>query len=192
MEEVEPRHGLQWFRGQVPNGLSGVLAGTYGDSLNVGQFTVNALGIITFAQNVPIGFPAQSDASSGTTINIGIKEYATPDADQVTIALALNNISYNHGLGGVPHSVRWVAIPQADIGGYVAGEEIPLETFEFNGLSGGHLGVAGPRIYDDTIVSYQLFTTAATDQTVGNKDTWNKTAWTHGGTAFKVKAYAIL
>jgi hypothetical protein len=33
---------------------TGVSAGTYGDSSNVGQFTVDATGRVTFAQNVPI------------------------------------------------------------------------------------------------------------------------------------------
>lgn len=33
---------------------TGVVAGTYGDALNVGQFTVDATGSITFAQNVAI------------------------------------------------------------------------------------------------------------------------------------------
>jgi len=36
---------------------SGVAEGTYGSATEVGQFTVNSLGEITFAQNVPIAFP---------------------------------------------------------------------------------------------------------------------------------------
>lgn len=37
-----------------PLGDSGVTPGTYGDATNVGQFTVNAQGLITFADDVPI------------------------------------------------------------------------------------------------------------------------------------------
>jgi hypothetical protein len=33
---------------------TGVTVGTYGDSRNVGQFTVDAVGRITFAQNLPV------------------------------------------------------------------------------------------------------------------------------------------
>ena len=36
---------------------TGVGVGTYGDATNVGQFTVNAVGQITSAVNVPITFP---------------------------------------------------------------------------------------------------------------------------------------
>ena len=36
---------------------TGVGAGTYGDSTNVGQFTVDATGRISSAANVPITFP---------------------------------------------------------------------------------------------------------------------------------------
>ena len=67
---------------------TGVTTGTYGDASNVGQFTVDAQGRITFAQNVPISStnywsrsgtvlsPAtvgdQIQASSGTTAAPGI------------------------------------------------------------------------------------------------------------------------
>lgn len=49
---------------QISNSPTGVAAGTYGDSTNVGQFTVNAAGRLTFAANVPIAFPP----SDGTWI----------------------------------------------------------------------------------------------------------------------------
>jgi hypothetical protein len=44
---------------------TGVSAGTYGDGSNVGQFTVNAAGQVTFAQNVPI-----SSSAGGTVTSI--------------------------------------------------------------------------------------------------------------------------
>jgi hypothetical protein len=43
---------------------TGVGAGTYGDSTNVGQFTVDATGKITFAQNVPIASGAGGTVTS--------------------------------------------------------------------------------------------------------------------------------
>ena len=51
---------------------TGVSAGTYGDGTNVGQFTVDAVGRITFAQNVPIasgagGTVTQVDTGTGLT-----------------------------------------------------------------------------------------------------------------------------
>ena len=53
---------------------TGVAAGTYGDSTNVGQFTVDATGKITFAQNVPIAAGAGgtvTDVTAGTGLTGG-------------------------------------------------------------------------------------------------------------------------
>lgn len=48
---------------------TGVIIGTYGDARNVGQFTVDAVGRITFAQNVPIAaadWTAKGELAVGT------------------------------------------------------------------------------------------------------------------------------
>lgn len=196
LEEKEPRHGLQWFRGQVPNGLSGVVAGTYGDSTHVGRFTVNALGIITQAANIDIGSPVSSNPTAGTTINIGIEEYATPDADQVLLAPGDNYVVYPHGLSGVPHSVRWVIIPTQDIAGYLAGDEIPIEMFRWNAVVGPNTSIGGPRVIDDTNLEFYCYIGIITAQTVANKDTWDETNWRptspNNDFQYALKAYAIL
>ena len=46
---------------------SGVISGTYGDNSNVGQFTVDTQGKITFAQNVPIASGAGGTVTSVAT-----------------------------------------------------------------------------------------------------------------------------
>lgn len=48
---------LDQLRAGTGSALTGVAAGTYGDSTNVGQFTVGTDGKLTFAQNVAIAFP---------------------------------------------------------------------------------------------------------------------------------------
>ncbi len=47
---------------------TGVIAGTYGDALNVGQFTVDATGKITFAQNVAITGIANNPAGADSQV----------------------------------------------------------------------------------------------------------------------------
>lgn len=193
MQEVEPRHGLQWFKGQVPNGLSGVTAGAYGDATHVGRFVVNQLGIIVAAANVPIGFPVAEDTAAGTTTTLSISEYATPDADQVSLAAGDNYIVYPHGLAGVPHSVRWVIVPQHDFAGWLAFEEIPIELFQFN-LAGPSIG--GARAITDTNLEFYCKIGISTFQKVALKYTWNETTWAPlfptATEVYKLKAYAIL
>lgn len=48
---------------------TGVAAGTYGDAYNVGQFTVDATGRVTFAQNVAI---ASGGIGTVTSITAGV------------------------------------------------------------------------------------------------------------------------
>jgi len=57
-----------------------VIPGTYGDATNVGQFTVDATGRVTFAVNVPITFPTtltfvtapSASTSTGTTGQVAV------------------------------------------------------------------------------------------------------------------------
>ena len=68
----------QWSSGdstwKLVGVATGVGAGTYGDSTHVGQFTVNAAGQITFAQDVPIASGAGgtvTDVTAGTGLTGG-------------------------------------------------------------------------------------------------------------------------
>lgn len=51
---------------------SGVIAGTYGNEITVGVFTVNSLGIITNAANIPIVFPSSFITSTSNTATISL------------------------------------------------------------------------------------------------------------------------
>lgn len=51
---------------------SGVSAGTYGNSTNVGQFTVNSQGVLTSASNVAINFTAATVLRSQQILTVGI------------------------------------------------------------------------------------------------------------------------
>ena len=51
---------------------SGVSAGTYGNSTNVGQFTVNSQGVLTSASNVAINFTAATVLRSQQIMTVGI------------------------------------------------------------------------------------------------------------------------
>lgn len=79
---LAPLPGQVQYRWDSPNQTwvlegvaTGVAAGTYGDANNVGQFTVDTQGRITFAQNVPItgvvasAFAAKGDILVGTGPN---------------------------------------------------------------------------------------------------------------------------
>ena len=57
---------------------TGVTPGTYGDSTNVGQFTVDATGRVTFAANVPI-----PTASPATVTSLGLVK---PDGTSIAVA----------------------------------------------------------------------------------------------------------
>ena len=52
---------------------AGVVAGTYGDATNVGQFTVDAKGRVTAAADVPITFPPPGLSSSWIPLSLGVE-----------------------------------------------------------------------------------------------------------------------
>jgi hypothetical protein len=88
---------------QLRDGLddeSGVTAGTYGDSTNVGQFTVNAAGKITSAVDVAIAFPV----ADSVLVNLA----ATQDANfnDTTPAQPANSVNVRwQASGSSPTSV---------------------------------------------------------------------------------------
>jgi hypothetical protein len=59
---------LTW---RLEGSATGVGAGTYGDASNVGQFTVDAQGRITFAQNIPIPGGTVLSITAGTGLTGG-------------------------------------------------------------------------------------------------------------------------
>jgi hypothetical protein len=84
----------------VQQGLaSGVTPGTYGDSTHVGQFTVNALGIVTTASSVSISasaIGAVTSVSQGTGIVVG----GTATAPTVSVDTTYLNTNYLQTAGG--------------------------------------------------------------------------------------------
>jgi len=85
---------------------TGVVGGTYGDATNVGQFTVNAAGQVTFAQNIPItgaagGTVTSVDVSGGTT---GLSASGGPITVAGTITLGGTLALTNGGTGATTQS----------------------------------------------------------------------------------------
>jgi hypothetical protein len=67
-------------------GASGVTPGTYGTASNVGQFTINQYGAITFAQNVPIAINANQITSGTLVTSRGGTGLSTFGANQIFYA----------------------------------------------------------------------------------------------------------
>lgn len=133
LEEVEPRHGIQWFRGQVPNGLSGVVAGTYGDSTHVSRVTVDALGIVRFAENVAIQFPDNA-GTNGQNGQNGTNGLAGVDLDPANIPLAGNSAVFTHGLGAVPTFYQLFLLCTVDQGTFVVDDQVDFASIHDEAL----------------------------------------------------------
>lgn len=73
-------------------GPSGVTAGTYGSGTHVGQFTVDAAGIVTSAANVAISVSGVPDGDKGDVTVTGGGTVWTIDNDVVTYA-KMQNVS---------------------------------------------------------------------------------------------------
>ena len=85
---------------------TGVVGGTYGNATNVGQFTVNAAGQVTFAQNIPItgaagGSVTSVNVSGGTT---GLSASGGPITVAGTITLGGTLALTNGGTGATTQS----------------------------------------------------------------------------------------
>lgn len=103
---------------------TGVTAGTYGDSRNIPQFTVNVSGNITFAQNIPLAI--------ADTANVGVVK---PDGTTITIAPdgTISSIAPSTG------TVTSVAMSGGSTGlTFVGGPITSSGTF----TAGGTLGIA--------------------------------------------------
>lgn len=71
------------------NATTGVAAGTYGNSLNVGRFTVNSQGRVTFATNVAI---ATATTFSPGIISVGANLAVTP-LGELSVPLATTSVT---------------------------------------------------------------------------------------------------
>ena len=72
---------------RVQGEATGVAIGTYGDANNVGQFTVDAQGRITFAQNIPIAGGGGGGGGTVTSVATGTGLTGGPITGSGTISL---------------------------------------------------------------------------------------------------------
>lgn len=79
-------------------GASGVTPGTYGTAANVGQFTINEYGSITFAQNVPIAISAAQITSGTLATNRGGTGLSTFVANEIFYASSASTMAQSNKL----------------------------------------------------------------------------------------------
>lgn len=136
---------------------TGVVADTYGDSFNVGQFTVDATGRITFAQNVPIASSAGgtvTDVTAGTGLLGGtITTSGTIDLDTAYTDgryVQTSSLPLPISQGGTGQTTRQPALDAL----------LPTQT----GQSGNYLSTDGTNSYWAN-TAFTLVTQAATPPT---------------------------
>jgi hypothetical protein len=131
---------------------TGVLPGTYGDDANVGQFTVDATGKITFAQNVPIASGAGGTVTSivagtgltgGTITSTGTIALDTTYTDSLYLKLAGGTLT-----GNVVFAVGQTFPGTGTVTSIIAG----------TGLTGGTITSSGTIDLADTTVSAGSYT----------------------------------
>ena len=79
-------------------GASGVTPGTYGTASNVGQFTINEYGVITFAQNVAIALNANQITSGTLATAVGGTGLSTFNANQIFYASSTSTMAQSSKL----------------------------------------------------------------------------------------------
>lgn len=132
---------------------SGVISGTYGDSSNVGQFTVDTQGKITFAQNVPI---ASGAGGTVTSVATGVGLTGGPITGSGTISLAPATIT---ALGGVIADGTSILIsPTGVISAVGDGTGTVTAITAGTGLSGGTITTSGTIDLADTAVAPGSYT----------------------------------
>lgn len=85
---------------------SGVTLGTYGNATHIGQFTVNAEGLITFAANVAITYPVTSVNSQTGVVSLGLGNLnnvtlSSPTSGQLLQYNGSNWVNMAFGLGNL-------------------------------------------------------------------------------------------
>lgn len=129
------------------------MSGTYGDSSNVGQFTVDTQGKITFAQNVPI---ASGAGGTVTSVATGVGLTGGPITGSGTISLAPATIT---ALGGVIADGTSILIsPTGVISAVGDGTGTVTAVTAGTGLSGGTITTSGTIDLADTAVAPGSYT----------------------------------
>lgn len=131
---------------------TGVIAGTYGDGTNVGQFTVDATGKITFAQNVPI-----ASGAGGTVTSIVAGTGLTGGTITATGTIALNT-TYT--------DARYLQLSGGTLTGnvvFAVGQTFPgvgtvTSVIAGTGLTGGTITSSGTIALADTAVTPGSYT----------------------------------
>ena len=132
---------------------SGAMSGTYGDNNNVGQFTVDTQGKITFAQNVPI---ASGAGGTVTSIATGTGLTGGPITGSGTISLAPATTTT---LGGVIADGTSILIsPTGIISAVGDGTGTVTAVTSGTGLSGGTITTSGTIDLADTTVAPGSYT----------------------------------
>lgn len=136
-----------------------VVVGTYGDGAHVGQFTVDAKGRLTFAQDVPIDFPTTTSSTTSTSTSSSTTTSTSSSTTTTTLDPDLTAIAALTGVGGAFRTapstwalrsiVGTTPIVVAD-GDGVAGD--PTVSITQSGIDHGSIGGLG----DDDHAQYLL------------------------------------
>ena len=123
------------------NAPTGVTSGTYGDGRNVGRFTVNAQGRITFATSVPLA--AATTAAPGvvqlvddTVTNDSTKALTAAAGYDLQQQIDAINLTYNLTFAGtIDGATGWMlqVTPEGTAAGFLPGVVVPASTLSNEG-----------------------------------------------------------
>ncbi|TAN17071.1 MAG: hypothetical protein EPN37_07500 [Chitinophagaceae bacterium] len=120
--------------------------GTFGNSTNVGTFTVNAKGLITAASNMPISFPVTSVNGFTGAVSLGLNNlnYVTITSPNSGDILQYTGSAWVNASGG---GLAWLIggngnVTSSNYIGTNSSAYVPL-IFKVNGLQAGYLGTPG-------------------------------------------------
>ncbi len=126
-------------------GASGVTAGVYGSTTSVGQFGVDAQGVVTFAQDVAINFPVTSVAGKTGAVTLDVGDIGSAAGKYFTYAP--NNVACGNQEVLKWNGSGWHCAADDNGGGTIT------EVVAGTGLSGGGTSGAVTINLDDTTVT---------------------------------------